>query len=50
MQRALQFVGSIEERWAPRYLNFAGGLGYLFACKRECAPDSAFSIGIADKC
>jgi hypothetical protein len=35
------FVGSIDERWARDYLNFGGGMGYLFACSRECSADAA---------
>ncbi|HWK10201.1 MAG TPA: hypothetical protein VNR64_09130 [Vicinamibacterales bacterium] len=36
------FVGSIPERWGDRRLNFGGGMGYTFACERECGPRSAF--------
>jgi hypothetical protein len=35
-----QFVGSIDERWAPQLLNFGGGMGYVFVCKRECAAEA----------
>ncbi len=38
---AWRFVGSISEKWARRYLNFGFGMGYVFACARECASRSA---------
>ncbi len=37
----LIFVSSIDERWAPTLLNFAGGFGYLFVCRLECSPKLA---------
>jgi hypothetical protein len=36
------FIGSLDSDWAPDHLNFGGGMGYLFACSKECAPLASF--------
>ena len=38
---SLDFVSSVDESWAPDFLNFGGGFGYLFACRSECSPKAA---------
>jgi hypothetical protein len=37
---SLQFVASIDEKWAGDVLNFGGGFGYVFVCQRECSPQA----------